>query len=113
MTFSSDEPNDDAAALLPAESPAQAAAARLLRVWTVFAVFFATVVACTVVQIPVVIVLVVIKVAGGASQQDGLDAIATPWGFIAIAIPAQLVILTAWWLATSFGDPRAAALANN
>jgi len=59
MTVDPDEPSDDRwAAVPPVESPAQAQTARPLRVWTVFAVFLATAVACTVVQIPVVIVLV-------------------------------------------------------
>ena len=114
MTFRNDEPIDepieDAEAVDPAaESPVDAEIVRPLRVWTVFAVFVGAAVAAIVAQIPVVIVFVLIKVAEGDKPESGLDFVATPWGFVATVLPAQLAILAAWWLASSFGDSRALA----
>jgi uncharacterized protein len=99
-----------AADLPPVESPAQTEPARPLRVWTVFAVFVATLVVAVVAQIPVIVVLIFLHVAAGGAPQDVNGAIGTPWGFLATALAAQLGILAMWWLASSFGDPRARAI---
>ena len=110
MTLETDEPIDDAAsAVAPAEVLVEAEPVRPLRVWTVFGVFLATVVAAMVAQIPVVVALVAIKVAGGDKPEEAIKVMGTPWGFVAVALPAQFAILAMWWLASSFSDPRARA----
>lgn len=101
-------PVDVAISTVPlVESAPHAEAARPLPVWTVFAVFIATVVVSIVAQLPVIVVLVLIHVARGGKPQDAIDVIGTPWGFMATALPAQLAILAMWWLASTFGDQRA------
>ncbi len=118
MTLDNDEPIDDAAAVLsPAELPVHAEAeqfvaadiVRPLRVWTVFGVFLATVLAAIAAQMPVIIALVAVEIARGGSRESAINIMSTPWGFVAAALPAQLAILAVWWLASSFGDPRARA----
>jgi membrane protease YdiL (CAAX protease family) len=108
MTFGADLPLDHAAAELPpTEASAHVEPARPLRVWTVFAVFIATVVVSVTAQIPVAVALVLIHIARGGAPQDAVGALSTPWSFVIMALPAQLAILAMWWLATSYGDPRA------
>jgi uncharacterized protein len=80
---------------------------RPIRVWTVFGIFVATGLLCVVTQIPVAIAIVAIQVAQGNSDpQKFAEAFQTPWGFIAVAMPAQLSILFMAWAAFAFGDPR-------
>ena len=110
MDPGSDQPVDDRTVVFPpAEFSAHEGPARPLRVWTVFAVFIATALVSIAAQIPVVVVLVVIHVARGGKPQEAVDAMSTPLGFVVAALPAQLAILAMWWLASSYGDPRARA----
>ena len=72
--------------------------------------FLATGIGCVLAQIPVAAILIGVKLAGGSTIDEAVKVFGKPWGFIAVALPAQLAILAAWWLASSKGDPRGRAL---
>lgn len=86
---------------------AQSSPARPLRVWPVFAIFFSAFAVCAAMQIPVVVVIAAVVIARGGKPQDIMDWFQTPLGFTAVAIPAQIGLLAVWWLASTYGDPRA------
>jgi membrane protease YdiL (CAAX protease family) len=93
-------------AIVPEAAP-DSTPGRPLAVWPVFALYFAAIAAAVAAQMPVVVGMVVIKVASGEKPETVLDFLGTPWGLIAVSIGPQLAILGLWWLATRFGDPRA------
>jgi membrane protease YdiL (CAAX protease family) len=82
-------------------------APRRLAVWPPLAMYFAALAAATLAQIPVVMVAMAIKLGAGGKPNDVMEFVGTPWGLIALSGPSQLAILGVWWLATTFGDPRA------
>jgi membrane protease YdiL (CAAX protease family) len=108
MSSVSDEPIEFDAPR-PAPPPEPVKAARPLRIWTVFGVFAAAVVGCMAAQIPVAVSMVVIAIVEGTPPDKAMENM-TPWAFVALGAPAQLVMLALWWLALSFGDPRARSL---
>jgi membrane protease YdiL (CAAX protease family) len=57
-------------------------------------------------QRPVAFVMAIVKIASGGKPDEVLDFMMTPVGFMAMAAGPQLALLTIWWLATTFGDPR-------
>jgi membrane protease YdiL (CAAX protease family) len=76
-------------------------------VWPVFVVFIVTIAACIVVQVPVVLLMLASKIVSGDKLEESLEVFQTPAGLIALGIGPQLVMLAAWWLASSYLDPRA------
>jgi membrane protease YdiL (CAAX protease family) len=72
----------------------------------VFAIYVAGIAASILAQIPAAMILVAVTMASGGKPEDIFDAVATPGGFTLMAIGPQLALLTTWWLASTFGDPR-------
>ncbi len=94
---------------IPAAPPTEQPKGKIA-VWPVFAVYVATLAACVVAQIPVVILWVAVHVARGGKVGDASELLSSPSGFISLLLPGQCCILAAWWLATRFADPRLAGL---
>ena len=82
---------------------------RGVAVWPVFVIYLATMLACVIVQIPVVLMWFVIS--WWTSKGHNLTAIlSSPAGFISLAAPSQLCFFVSWWLATRYADRRLVGL---